>query len=354
MENTKGFPMDSPSNGTETHNSNLVGCSVNRNRSNPIQRSFGFAFFLVVALSSTSAGVLLADLDRVAEEEQAVAVADLTPFGPPAPQLDFTVTSGKIQAGGSLNSSLRGQGISATVVHEISRSMRPVFDFRRARSGHEYRLIQRGDGSIVDFRYMTSVLEAFHLFREGDRFVAEREEPELVSRTTRVAGIVNSSLYSALRNLGERPELGQRFTDVFAWDVDFSRSVQQGDKFNILYERLYRLDEEGQELYVGPGKIFAATYEGASGRHTAVHFEQEDGSSGYYRPDGTSVEREFLVAPLSYSRITSRFTNARRHPILKITRPHHGIDYAAPTGTLDLQKNAEKRIRMHCCHKQRD
>ena len=86
-------------------------------------------------------------------------------------------------------------------------------------------------------------------------------------------------------------------------------------------------------MYVRPGRILAAHYEGRAGKHTAIYFESEEGRGGYYRPDGSSVRRSFLVAPLRYDRISSSFTSARRHPILKVLRPHHGIDYAAPSGT---------------------
>jgi murein DD-endopeptidase MepM/ murein hydrolase activator NlpD len=84
---------------------------------------------------------------------------------------------------------------------------------------------------------------------------------------------------------------------------------------------------------VRPGRILAATYHGAAGDLTAFYFEAEEGRGGYYRADGRSVEGQFLQAPLRYRAITSRYTNARHHPILKITRPHHGIDYAAKRGT---------------------
>ena len=120
---------------------------------------------------------------------------------------------------------------------------------------------------------------------------------------------------------------------MFAWDIDFHRAIRQGDAFEILYERLYRVDPDGKEKYSGPGRILAARYDGAAGHHEAVYFETVQGRGGYYHPDGTSVEGQFLMSPVSQGRVTSPFSNARRHPILKITRPHHGIDYAAPTGT---------------------
>jgi len=133
--------------------------------------------------------------------------------------------------------------------------------------------------------------------------------------------------------LGESGQLAVDFTEIFAWDLDFSRSVRAGDGFRVLYERLYLVDPDGSRQYLRPGRILAAHFEGAAGLHTAVYFEREPGKGGYFAPDGRSVQRSFLQAPLRYSRISSSFSTARRHPILKVTRPHHGIDYAAPLGT---------------------
>lgn len=304
----------------------------------PIRRGFGFVFLFFLVLSVVSIGVFIADLRRdTSADQQVVQTLPLTevssePYGPEATTPDFVVIEGNIEKGSSLGAALAAQGVSADAIHTISTTMRPLFDLRRARAGQVYRLIQHRDGSVVDFRYEISAMKAIHLFQDGDRIAAEEEEPELVRRTARVAGTVNSSVYASLRNLGESPELGHSFTDMFAWDIDFARLAQPGDQFNILYQRIYRIDGAGQEVYVGPGQILAATYEGASGRHAAVYFET-NGKGGYYRLDGTSVRRQFLSAPLRYSRISSAYTNSRHHPILKVTRPHHGIDYAAPEGT---------------------
>jgi murein DD-endopeptidase MepM/ murein hydrolase activator NlpD len=99
-----------------------------------------------------------------------------------------------------------------------------------------------------------------------------------------------------------------------------------------LYERLYR-DEDGSKVYVRPGRILAAQFKGSIGEHTAVYFEEENGIGSYFRPDGDTLEEEFLAAPLKFSRISSNYSEKRNHPILKVVRPHHGIDYAARTGT---------------------
>lgn len=304
----------------------------------PTRRGVRFAFSLFLVLGATSVGVFIADFRRDTSADQPtvqtlpLSAESTEPYGPETASPDFVVIEGKIEKGSSLGAALAAQGVSADAIHTISTTLRPLFDLRRSRAGQVYRLIQRRDGAVVDFRYEISAMKAIHLFQDGNRIAAEEEEPELVRRTARIAGVVSSSVYASLRNLGESPELGHSFTDMFAWDIDFARLAQPGDQFSILYQRIYRIDEAGQEVYVGPGQILAATYEGASGRHSAVYYEA-NGKGGYYRLDGTSVRRQFLSAPLRYSRISSAYTNARHHPILKVTRPHHGIDYAAPEGT---------------------
>src|SRR5262249_37779440 len=149
----------------------------------------------------------------------------------------------------------------------------------------------------------------------------------------RIAGVVTSSLYGAIQDLGEDRELAEDFAEIFAWDVDFSRGVHRGDEFSILYERLYTKDAQGHEVYARPGQILAARYTSDSDDHRGVYSEPVEGHGSYYRPDGQPMERQFLKAPLDYKRISSEYTNARLHPILGIWRPHHGIDYAAPYGT---------------------
>ena len=243
------------------------------------------------------------------------------------------VTHGKIRRGDSLGSSLRREGVSSRAVHLIASEMRPVFDFRKSRPGDEYRLGQDSDGRVLDFRYSQSEEESYYLSWNGTRYTAAKETADLRPQIAKIAGIVDSSFYGAVLALGEQSALAAEFTRILAWDIDFSRSVHPGDEFQILYERLYRKDDDGRDVYVRPGRILAGRYDGRGGEHTVVYFEGEDGHGAYFRPDGTSIERAFLAAPVEFSRITSRFTWARKHPILKITRPHPGIDYAAPHGT---------------------
>jgi len=305
---------------------------------------------LVLAFLAVSAGVLTAARYDPAvlaafgvtspppplfEEDYAAAELPFRQdFRPPAhSQPRVHVTEGRLGKGESLARSLGAQGISHETVHIIATELRPLFDFRRAQPGHHYRLLRSEAGRLLEFRYFVSETDGFLLLREGDGYSVLRDEVELEPRVTRIAGIVSSTLHEAVVALGERGQLANDFSEIFAWDIDFTRSVRPGDEFNVLYERLYRSDRELGEVYVRPGRILAARYRGAAGDFTALYFEPEEGRGGYYRPDGSSVQGQFLRAPLRYSRISSRYSEGRRHPILKVTRPHHGIDYAAASGT---------------------
>ena len=243
------------------------------------------------------------------------------------------VTRGILEKGQSLSASLHAQGIESGVVQTIVAEFLTTFDFRRSQPGHRYRLGQTPDGRLESFRYWVSSEKSFYLYSEESGFGVREDHIPLRTKTAKIGGVIENSLYEAVEILGEDSGLAADFAELFAWDIDFSRHVRAGESFQILYERLYRTGFEGEDVYVRPGRILAARYRGQAGAHSAVYFEFGEGRGSYYRPDGTSVERAFLVAPLRYSRISSSYSSARQHPILNVVRAHRGIDYAAAPGT---------------------
>jgi murein DD-endopeptidase MepM/ murein hydrolase activator NlpD len=245
------------------------------------------------------------------------------------------VVEGRLEKGETLAKSLAKHGVTAATATLIQRQMKPKFDFRRARAGQTYRVTLDPRGSLTSFHFSVSKTEHYWLERIGKSWRAWREEADVRREQRKVAGVVQTSLTDAIEDRvgAANQRLAQDFAGIFAWDLDFSRGVQAGDQFRILYERTFAAQGKGRERNLGPGRILAAQYHGGGGEMAAVYFETEPGRGGYFRPDGTSVQGRFLAAPLNYSRITSSFSPARFHPILRRTRPHPGVDYAAPLGT---------------------
>jgi murein DD-endopeptidase MepM/ murein hydrolase activator NlpD len=239
------------------------------------------------------------------------------------------VLTGRIGSGSTLNASLLEQGVSATTVDRIVGSMRPVFDFRHAHPGDFFALVQDDDGLVLSFEFQRGRRDVYRLRTSKDGgLAASHEEVPLERRVVRLSGVVSSSIFDTMIALGEEPDLVNKFTDIFAWDLDFSKETKPGDDFRIVFEKFF--DRDG---FVRYGKILAGQYRTGHEQLVAIHFEDEEGSGDYYHPDGTSVRRSFLRAPLRYTRISSRYSKSRLHPILNVRRPHEGVDYAAPVGT---------------------
>jgi murein DD-endopeptidase MepM/ murein hydrolase activator NlpD len=139
--------------------------------------------------------------------------------------------------------------------------------------------------------------------------------------------VINSSLFLAAKKAGLNDAMIMKLANIFGWDIDFVLDIRQGDRFMLVYEKLYR---EGE--FLRDGNILAATFINQGERFQAVYFE--DGEvSAYFAPDGRNMRKAFLRAPLNFSYISSSFNPRRMHPVLKRIRPHNGIDYHAPRGT---------------------
>ena len=241
----------------------------------------------------------------------------------------LTIVTGRVPRNGTLSGALRGSGVAPEMVETVARALRGVFDVRGARPGDFYALIRDASGQVLSFEYQRGRAELYRVERDpAGNLVASHEAAPLERRVLELGGVVKSSLFDAITDLGEGAELVHAFADIFAWDFDFSTQTRPGDDFRIVFEKFY--DKDG---FVRYGRVQAAEYRAARKDFVAVWFEDENGTGGYYSPDGNSLRRSFLAAPLKFSRISSRFTMSRYHPILHEERPHEGVDYAAPVGT---------------------
>ncbi len=167
-----------------------------------------------------------------------------------------------------------------------------------------------------------------HLETEGGTVLATKVERPIHSEIVRFEGVIESSLFGAIDTIGASPELAVRMADIFQWDIDFLRDIRRGDQFVALVEER-RVDGE----FFGYGTLYGARFVNNGKELNCFAFADANGAVGYYDLDGAPVKKQFLRSPLKFSRITSRFSLNRFHPVHKKRMPHYGVDYGAPTGT---------------------
>lgn len=234
------------------------------------------------------------------------------------------VSSGTIAMGGSLYTSLTREGLSGKFIAELARAMKPHWDPKYSRPQDRYEISRSTAGSFLSLRYWVNNFDYVDVTRAADQaLLVSKDSLPLDENTMAVQGTITGSLWESLSGQGLSPELIMRFADVFAWKVDFLTEPRNGDTYKIIWKR------KSHGLLSAEGEILAASYNGSfAGEHTGVLFHGE-----YFDPAGQSLRRQFLRAPLNYRRISSHFTGRRFHPILRVFRPHHGVDYAAAYGT---------------------
>ena len=232
------------------------------------------------------------------------------------------VIEGSIKAGSTFSRSLAEKNIPALCINLIVSKLKPHVDFRKIKGG-TYRLIKDGKGQLVKFVYEEGPTEVYEIEKDVQGYKAQKKEIPLETHLVKAIGEIRSSLFEAMEGAGEQDPLTISFAEILAWEVDFYKDVKEGDRFKIIVEKLYKGDE-----FIRYGTIHAVEYQSGSWRLRGIEYQGH-----YYHEDGTSLRKAFLKTPLRFNRISSRFSRARRHPILGGILPHYGVDYAAPPGT---------------------
>lgn len=232
-----------------------------------------------------------------------------------------------IRRGQTLDAIFRQQGYSIPLLHRILALNGDTGSLTRIRPGEVFDFRDDGAGNLEEMRYALD--EARYLLVrhvEGELF-ADVQQRAIIAEVSEAEGVIDSSLFLAAKQAGLSDPIVMDLANVFAWDIDFVLDIREGDRFMVVYEKLYRDGE-----FLRDGNILAATFINQGDRYQAIRFD--DGEvAGYFTPDGRSVKKAFLRAPLNFSYISSGFNPRRMHPVLKRVRPHRGIDYYAPRGT---------------------
>jgi murein DD-endopeptidase MepM/ murein hydrolase activator NlpD len=245
------------------------------------------------------------------------------------------VIHGRVPRNATLDSLLRDAGTREDLIPGIVSLARGVFDPRRLRTGQSYELVRTLDGSVRSFEYEIDTDRFLRIAAPQDRPLAELAAEVVPYRKERaiasVRGVITRdrpSLFEAMDAAGEKPDLSIALAEIFGGDIDFNSDLQPGDSFSVAFEKVFR--EQG---FAGYGAIAAAEFVNEGRVLRAIRFTPPGGKPGYYDENGRSLRRFFLKSPLKFEpRVSSRFSGRRLHPILRVVRPHLGVDYLAPIG----------------------
>ncbi len=239
----------------------------------------------------------------------------------------LNVNEGEVKSGSTFSTILSAHGVSAQKIDQLVKKSDGVFDLRGLRGGKKYNLLVDKD-SLATPRFLVyeHSIKEYIVFALGDSvYVAKGEKPVTIERR-RLQATITSSLWNAIVDNNVSYLLSEKLEDAYQWSVDFY-GIQNGDNFNVIYD-----EEIIEGESVGIGQVYGAWFETGGKKIIAINYDY-DGRRGFWDENGKSAKKAFLKAPLSYSRISSKFTASRMHPVLRIRRPHFGVDYAAPSGT---------------------
>jgi murein DD-endopeptidase MepM/ murein hydrolase activator NlpD len=237
------------------------------------------------------------------------------------------IIKGKIKANQNLSGILQSFHVDYSTIDRLTRLAKPVFDVRKIRADNDYTVLCSMDSAAVVMYFIYEVSPvSFVVFDLHDSSGVYMGEKEIRTFIATAQGTIQSSLWNSVLDNGLDPYLAVELSDIYAWTIDFF-GIQAGDSYRVIYER-----EVIEGDTVGVGRILAACFNTMGNDYYAFYYIQ-DHAGDYFDDKGNSVRRAFLKAPLRYSRISSRYSRSRMHPILKIRRPHFGVDYAAPMGT---------------------
>jgi murein DD-endopeptidase MepM/ murein hydrolase activator NlpD len=249
------------------------------------------------------------------------------PTAPVLPVVQERWDSVRVLEGDSLSAIFERTKLNPKSLDLIMQSGPDAKLFDRIRPGQVIEYLVEG-GHLVALRFVPTRWQTLEARRVGDSFQSMLIAHEVETRVRKAHGIITDSLFQSGQRAGMNDALIMDLISIYAWDVDFALEVRDGDSFRVLYEEQMR---DGK--LVGTGPILAAEFVNQGRRYRSVRFTSDDGRSDYYSDQGVAMRKAFIRTPLNFTRISSTFSQGRRHPLLNLIRAHRGVDYAAPLGT---------------------
>ena len=242
---------------------------------------------------------------------------------------DYEVERKKVESGESWSKILGSYGIGTQKVIRLDQLTKEICPLRTIRAGAHYTTFTRQDSTATHLDhliYEKNIIDYVVFSFVGDSVAVREGQREVEIRRKKSTATISSSLWGAIMEAELPYALASEMEDIYQWTVDFF-GIQQGDNFTVIYDEKF-IDT----LSVGIGRVWGAKFTHRGKDIYAIPFEQ-GGKLQYWEADGGSLRKQLLKAPLKFTRISSKFSHARLHPVLKKYRPHHGVDYAAPSGT---------------------
>ena len=242
---------------------------------------------------------------------------------------DHEVIRGEVQKGETAGKIFDRYGVTAAQIDRIARVCRDTFDLRKIRIGGRYTVLLSGDSTarhLDHFVYEKSITDYVTISLVGDSIAVRNGRKDVRVERLKSTATISSSLWNSIADAGMPISLAVDLEEIYGWSVDFF-GLQTGDNFTVIYEKQYV-----DSVCIGSGRIWGAVFNHNGKQLYAIPFRQGEKIT-YWDEQGNSLRKLLLKAPLKFSRISSRFSNARLHPVHRVYRPHHGVDYAAPKGT---------------------
>ena len=257
-----------------------------------------------------------------------ISPADLVIAGaaiPPPPEFDtLTLT---IRSGDTLDKLFRANKLDLGQLAVIARLEEARALFRKIKPGDVFE-ITHDNGQLISMYTTLSLTSALSIKEDENGFTAELVENPVEKRKRLAYGVIETSLFESAAAAGMSDKLIMNIAGIFAWDIDFVLDIRSGDNYYVQYEEIWQNGE-----FVTDGEVIVAEFNNNGRTNQAIRFVDESDHSDYFTPEGLSVRKAFIRAPVDFTRISSNFNPNRRHPILNTIRAHRGVDYAAPRGT---------------------